>query len=457
LIFLVVAAAASGIGQTLAVPGKILYVTTSAGFRHDSLPVSVEVLKGICARTRTCEITHTEDTTEINGANLQQFKAVLFFTSGELPLSIEQKQALLNFIGNGGAFGGFHSATDTLYTWPEYGKLIGAYFAGHPWTQQARILAEPTDHLITESVPSPWALTEEYYQFRDFISDQTKVLLSLDKSSVDLAAAGVTATEFPLAWVRPYLRGRVFYTALGHFDDTWRSQVFQRLLENSLAWMLSPPLQIAPDGVGNAATITPSGIVSPGSLISIFGSGLTAQDRANSFSGTYAESLAGTTVVLSGRKLPLLYAGPDQINALVPPDVTGIPCTALIGNPCLTDRAGAMEISNPLGSFTKRVFFSRTTPGLFTTTVRPGVATVWATGLGAVTRAGDGLYHTDRPVTAVIGGARAEVLYAGWSPEYPGLYQINVSLPESIGRQDSVQIEFFMDGSPLLTAQLPAQ
>ena len=117
-------------------PKRILYITHSAGFRHDSLPVSQQVLQQIAARSGKLEITATEDLSALS--DLANYSAVFFFTSGELALTDTQKSNLLAFIRNGGGFGGAHSATDTFYTWPEYGDLIGARFDGHPWVQEVR-------------------------------------------------------------------------------------------------------------------------------------------------------------------------------------------------------------------------------------------------------------------------------------------------------------------------------
>ena len=57
--------------------------------------------------------------------------------------------------------------------------------------------------------------------------------------AVDLGAPGVAREDgdFPLAWYRDYGKGRVFYTALGHPDETWLDERFQTLLLNALRWL----------------------------------------------------------------------------------------------------------------------------------------------------------------------------------------------------------------------------
>jgi type 1 glutamine amidotransferase len=62
------------------------------------------------------EVTATEDTSEFSTENLKRYAAVMFYTTGELPMSNLQKAALLNFVRSGRGFLGVHSATDTFYS-----------------------------------------------------------------------------------------------------------------------------------------------------------------------------------------------------------------------------------------------------------------------------------------------------------------------------------------------------
>src|SRR5215469_15599879 len=118
----------------LAAPRRILYVTATYGFRHgDSIDASVSLFQQLAQQSGAFEIDHTEDVSLLTAANLRNYDAVYFFTSGELPLSDQQKSDLLDFVRQGKGFGGSHSATDSNYTWLDYGDLIGGYFDGHPW------------------------------------------------------------------------------------------------------------------------------------------------------------------------------------------------------------------------------------------------------------------------------------------------------------------------------------
>ena len=211
---------------------RVLMLTATAGFRHDSIPVARDTMTTMCALSTDCIVTPTEDLNALSAANLANFD-VLFFalTSGELPLSADQKSAILAFVGGGKGFMGAHSATDTLYEWPEYESLVGARFKEHPWTQSATVTVENLSHPATEGLGASFSLTEEFYTFRDNPRPRVQVLLRLDPASV-----GATG-DYPLAWAGTLGAGRVYYNALGHFNETWRDLRFQRQLAGAIRWL----------------------------------------------------------------------------------------------------------------------------------------------------------------------------------------------------------------------------
>jgi type 1 glutamine amidotransferase len=222
-------------------PVRILYFTHSAGYRHEVIPASREILKRIGEMVPPFEVTASEDVSVFTADNLRRFGAVMFFTTGELPMSDLQKTALTDFVRDGGGFLGVHSATDTFYQWPEYGRLVGGYFDQHPWHHEVRIIADRFDPLVSFIGPS-LDLFDEIYQIRDFAGG-SHVVLRLDPSSVDLGRDNVHRHPYgwPLAWTRSYGSGRVFYTALGHEEAVWRDPRFQALLRNAVLWATASP------------------------------------------------------------------------------------------------------------------------------------------------------------------------------------------------------------------------
>ena len=95
----------------------------------------------------------------------------------------------------------------------------------------------------------------------------------------------------------------------------------QFVLMGSLVGAYGQKPLIAPGGVVNAASYAaagPNGLgVAPGSIISVFGQNLASRATAVTTFPLPTE-VAGTSVLLSGRTIPLLYVSPGQVNALVP-------------------------------------------------------------------------------------------------------------------------------------------
>ena len=221
-------------------PERILYFTYSAGYRHEVIPLSKAILTQLGKNSDACEVSATEDTSEFSAENLDRYAAVMFYTTGEVPMSGAEKTALLNFVRSGHGFLGVHSATDTFYTWPDYLDLIGGYFNGHPWHQAVTIEVVDPSNPLAAFLGNSFPFEDEIYQISDFDYRGSDVLLRLDQSSVDLGKPDVHRRFYgwPLAWTRSYGEGRVFYMALGHEASVWQDARYQRILTNAILWSI---------------------------------------------------------------------------------------------------------------------------------------------------------------------------------------------------------------------------
>ena len=208
---------------------RVLMLTATAGFRHDAITTARDVLTTL-APASGFTISATEDLSRISTAGLSDVDVVMFaLTSGELPFTAAQRTALIDAINGGKGFIGIHSATDTLYEFPDYGRLVGAYFKEHPWTQQGRVIVEDGSHPAA-GVRDAFTLEEEFYTFQENPRPRVQVLMRLDAASV--GAAG----DFPLVWAHSFGNGRAYYNALGHFPATWRDSRFQAQLVAAIRW-----------------------------------------------------------------------------------------------------------------------------------------------------------------------------------------------------------------------------
>lgn len=228
---------------------KLLAIGAVKGFQHDSVSHGMATLWKIGQESglwdtyiRTDTELLTKKKLEGNAKNLDYFDAVFFYTTGEIDLTPDQKADLLAFVKvDGKGFLGSHSATDTLYKWPEYGEMIGGYFDLHPWNQiQAPIVVEDRGFPATKHFPPALTIHDEIYQFKDYSRDRVRVLMSLDPSKIDLQNKGVHRTDkdFAVTWVRNYGKGRVFYSSLGHREEVWDRKDIQTMWLEAVKWAM---------------------------------------------------------------------------------------------------------------------------------------------------------------------------------------------------------------------------
>jgi hypothetical protein len=203
---------------------RILVVTATAGFRHESIDVAEQVLSAIATQQNVeLEFARNEDELRQN-IGFHGLSAVFFVnTTGELPA--EARDSLLAWINRGGTFVGIHSATDTWHASPEYLEMIGAEFATHPPDAEATIIVEDAAHPATKDLPSPHVMVEEIYELVKFDRAKVRLLLS---------TAGA-----PLAWEKTHGNGEVLYTALGHREDVWQSPWFRAHVSGIMEWALA--------------------------------------------------------------------------------------------------------------------------------------------------------------------------------------------------------------------------
>ena len=236
-------------------PRKLLVFSLCCGFRHGSIPYGQKTLQIMGEKTGVFQAVISDDIAMFEPENISQFDAICMNNcTGEcfLPKNFgdltEQQQAqakkteqrlkksFLDFISNGGGLIGIHAATDCFYQWPEYGKVIGAYFKGHPWNEEVTLKLDSPDHPLSQVFSGkPFAIADEIYQFTEpYSRENLRILLSLDTDKTDMNKNGIhrTDNDFAVSWVREYGDGRVFYCSLGHRPEVfWNPILLQFYLE----------------------------------------------------------------------------------------------------------------------------------------------------------------------------------------------------------------------------------
>jgi uncharacterized protein (TIGR03437 family) len=214
----------------------------------------------------------------------------------------------------------------------------------------------------------------------------------------------------------------------------------------------------------NAASFAQQAPLAPGSLVSIFGERLAGDPRAAE-GLPLATALAGTQVLIAGRAMPLLFVSEQQVNAMIP---YGIPANTR--HQVVLRRGNRFTVPEPLSLapaqpavFTKEQTgrgqgIIVTADGRLADGTNPvradDVIVIYSAGLGELRPAveagsavpSDPLSWTANLVTVTIGGKDAQVLFAGATPGFTGLYQVNAGVPAGVPPGDAVEVVLSVEG-----------
>jgi PKD repeat protein/type 1 glutamine amidotransferase len=205
----------------------------TTGFRHDSIPDGIAAIQKL-GQENNFTVDATEDDAFFTDANLAQYDVVVFVSTTGDPLGTQaEKDAFQRYIQAGGGFVGIHAAADSGYTWPWYGKLVGAYFKSHPAIQSATVKIEDPAHPSMQGLPLRWTRTDEWYNYQTNPRGAVHVLAALDETSYDVGSDGM-GFDHPITWCQNYDGGRSWYTGLGHTKESYTEPEFLKTLLGGL-------------------------------------------------------------------------------------------------------------------------------------------------------------------------------------------------------------------------------
>jgi uncharacterized protein len=229
----------------------VLVIGQTKDWEHDSVSAAMAAIYNMGRESGLWDTTMRTDTKLLtkkelsrNAKNLSYFDLIVFAsTSGELDMDASQKADMISFIKEDGkGFVGIHSALDTNYTWPEYGEMIGGWFDEHPWmTFNAPIVNEDPNFPAVRHFPAAFVKYDEIYQPKAWSRDKVNVLLSLDPAKLEYdnnPKIHRADHDFPVAWSKMYGKGRVFYSTLGHTEESWLDPDVRTMYFEAIKWAL---------------------------------------------------------------------------------------------------------------------------------------------------------------------------------------------------------------------------
>ena len=261
----------------------------------------------------------------------------------------------------------------------------------------------------------------------------------------------------------------------------WVLSSFLLILSSGVTPLRAQAPALAAGGVLNGASF---GAVSPGTIVSIFGTNLSS-DVAVGMSVPLSTTLNQTSVTFNGTPLPLFFVSAGQVNAQIPFNTPTGAVTAVVTRAGQSSQSQAIQIAafSP-GIFTfsqdgkgqgviqiSNTFFiaapTGSIPGFQTRPATRGVEflTIYCTGLGLVTNPpapGDAASSTTlSPTTTTpavtIGGVQTPSLFSGLAPGFVGLYQVNVAVPAGAPVGNTVPVVITAGGATSNTVTIAVQ
>lgn len=224
----------------------LVYTHNGEGYVHDNIPYSVQAIEKLGGENGF-RVDVSDNPSHFTRSNLSQYDALIFSnTNNDIFETASQREALQEYIRNGGGFLGIHSASGSERSWPWFSQLLGGNFVRHAPQQDFTVNVLDRSHPSTSFLPARWAVESDECYFMDELNPGIRVLLSADLSTVsdegrDEFPGVLFGEEYPLAWYQTFDGGRQWYTSLGHRPEQYEDPLFIRHILGGLRWVISGP------------------------------------------------------------------------------------------------------------------------------------------------------------------------------------------------------------------------
>lgn len=209
---------------------SMLVFSKTTGYHHECIAAGKLAMLKLGA-VHGYSVDTTDNASAFTEANLKKYKVVIFLCTTGTVLDTLQKDAFKKFIQAGGGFVGIHSATDTEYSWPWYGQLVGAYFKNHPSNSPliGVLHVQDRNNPSTHELPVSFSRNDEWYNFK-YVNPEDHLLITIDQTTYNSTQTATNVIgddkKHPVSWCHSYDGGRAFYTSMGHLKSAYEEPLF---------------------------------------------------------------------------------------------------------------------------------------------------------------------------------------------------------------------------------------
>lgn len=167
-------------------------------------------------------LTYTADVNDLNEETLYNYDGLMIYANHD-SISPAQEAALKDYVQSGKALIPIHSASYCFRNSDWYVSAVGGQFSKHGDGRFTATIVDKT-HPIMNGI-------EEFETW-----DETYVHTAINPDKQVLMERVDGNNREPYTWIRNEGDGRVFYTAYGHNEETWKQPEFHELVANGILW-----------------------------------------------------------------------------------------------------------------------------------------------------------------------------------------------------------------------------
>jgi len=205
----------------------ILVFWRCEGFVHGAgIAFGNKTIELAATQTKAFKADFSNDYEALRPQNLATYDAIILNNTTGLKTQEHRftESALVQFVQSGKGLVVIHAGADNFYLAEQAAEMVGGRFWGHPWGSGGTWtfkLDDPTHPLNRAFGGKGFSVGDEIYQQQSPFYNRAKlhVLVSLNMTDHDTdSASGQRRTDKDnaVSWIRPYGKGRVFYTSFAH-------------------------------------------------------------------------------------------------------------------------------------------------------------------------------------------------------------------------------------------------
>jgi type 1 glutamine amidotransferase len=254
-------------------PRKVLIFSLATGFKHWCIPHTQAVIEILGEESGAYESVSSLDVEVFRPERLREFDAVVLNNNcptrekrdmfydvlvkligeegkkyADMPLKEREELAallyrsLVDYVAEGGGLVLLHGAIANFAQSEEFSDLMGGHFVGHPSQQEVTLYPVTPDHPVLKPFrgqpfvhyDEPYVLGGAYEKFN------FAPMLELETSTIKPSNKAEKLGEMPryVAWIKPYKKGRVFFSSPSHNAQSFHRPELLAFLLNGMQYAL---------------------------------------------------------------------------------------------------------------------------------------------------------------------------------------------------------------------------